>query len=365
MRENTPRHAPTCNHLPCHPVECILPPHMLEAIRLRGDAEMREMCDDMEKESATFRAERQAAVPAQSFLAAPLIDEESTLEPKREVYDAEEGFSLPGKRVRQEGDEPTEDTAVDEAYDGAGDTYRLYADVYRRDSLDGQGMPLVSSVHVRRGFNNAFWNGQQMAYGDGDGVIFKPLTGSLAVIGHELSHGVVQFSGGLVYRDQSGALNESFADVFGALVSQYKSGQSAAEAPWLIGAEILGPNIQGEALRSMKAPGEAYDDALLGKDPQPFHMDLFVNTFQDNGGVHINSGIPNHAFYLLAQYLGGNAWEKAGHIWYDTMQAIDNPHATFADWADRTVEMARDRFGVGSLEALYTRRAWRLVGVSL
>ena len=101
------------------------------------------------------------------------------------------------------------------------------------------------------------------------------------------------------------------------------------------------------------------------RDPQPYHMDLYVNTSSDNGGVHINSGIPNHAFYLLSNYLGGNAWEKAGHIWYDTMQAINNPFATFADWADKTVEMARDRFGPGSFEMLMTRRAWKLVGVSV
>ncbi|MEM7352890.1 MAG: M4 family metallopeptidase, partial [Acidobacteriota bacterium] len=283
----------------------------------------------------------------------------------RTIFDAKKRATLPGTAVRSEGDPPTGDDQVDAAYDGSGDTYKLYFEQYQRDSLDGEGLPLKSSVHVRRDFNNAFWDGQQMAYGDGDGVIFTPLASSLSVCGHELSHGVVQFSGGLVYRDQSGALNESFADVFGVLTEQYKKGQSAAEASWLIGAEILGPNIQGDALRSMKAPGTAYDDPVLGKDIQPFHMDNYNNTTSDNGGVHINSGIPNQAFYLLAQYLGGNAWEKAGHIWYDTMQEINNPQATFSEWADKTVEVARTRHGNGSREAILTRRSWKLVGINV
>jgi Zn-dependent metalloprotease len=133
-------------------------------------------------------------------------------------------------------------------------------------------MTLVSSVHVRRRFNNAFWNGQQMAYGDGDGMLILPSTRSLSVIGHELSHGVVQFSGGLIYQDQSGALNEHCADVFGALVVQRQLNQLSAEASWLVGDNIFAEGVTGEALRSLRAPGTAYDDDLLGKDPQPFHM---------------------------------------------------------------------------------------------
>ncbi len=350
---------------PAHPVQCILPPHMLESVRMRGDARLRKMCDTLDRVAREAREAREAAAPPDSFRAARRVAVSARPAIERTVYDAGKKATLPGTRVRGEGDPPTGDAQVDEAYDGAGDTYRLYFEQYQRDSLDGEGLELKSSVHVRRNFNNAFWNGEQMAYGDGDGTLFKPLTGSLAVVGHELSHGVVQFSGGLIYQDQSGALNESFADVFGALTEQYKKGQGAAEADWLIGAEILGPEITGEALRSMKAPGTAYDDRLLGKDPQPYHMDFYVTTNSDNGGVHINSGIPNHAFYLTAQYLGGKAWEKAGHIWYDTMQEISNPHATFADWADKTVEKARARFGTGSLEAILTRRAWKLVGIGV
>ncbi len=333
---------------------------MLESIELRGNEEQRKFAAAAAAVAAEYRAERVAQAPAGGFTIAAV--NAACDGPKREVYTAKNSDQLPGDLVRSEGDPPSGELAVDQAYDGAGDTYSLYSEQYGRDSLDGSGLKLVSSVHVSQGLDNAFWNGAQMAYGDG-GMIFKPLTGSLAVIGHELSHGVVQYCGGLVYRDQSGALNESFADVFGALVDQRKAGQTAAEASWLIGAEILLDDVSGDALRSLKAPGTAYNDDVLGKDPQPFHMADYANTTSDRGGVHVNSGVPNHAFYLLAQYLGGYAWEKAGQIWYDSMQALNNPHATFADWAAQTVASARDLYGVGSMEAIFTRRVWRLVGV--
>ena len=352
------------NHHFCHPIQCIVPPHLSESIKLRGDAQQKQMIDEMEVQASNFRAARLAA--PSSFLAAKAIGPNAGLQgPDRKVYDAQNTFTLPGQLVRSEGEPRVPgDDAVNEAYRGAGATYRLYRKAFKRDSLDGNGMPLISTVHVGNSYNNAFWNGSQMAYGDGDGVIFQKFT-ELSVIAHELSHGVVQFSGGLIYQDQSGALNESFADVFGSLTLQYRRRQRPHRASWLVGEGILGPNINGEALRSMKAPGTAYDDALLGVDPQPFHMDNYVVTSSDHGGVHINSGIPNHAFYLLSNYLGGRAWRKPGKIWYDTMQQINNPHCTFVQWADKTVEVARTLFGPGSREVMFTRRAWKLVGISV
>lgn len=350
---------------PRHPIQCIVPPLMLESMKLRGDARVRKMAGDLEKQGSDFRNARIAAVPSYESMVAPTLAPPKSAKPDREVYDAQNKSQLPGQLARDESTRASKDKSVNNAFNGAGDTFNLFWDNYRRNSLDNQGMTIMSTVHYRRNYNNAFWNGQQMAYGDGDGRLFLDFTRDRSVIGHELSHGVVQFSGGLIYSDQSGALNESFADVFGALTVQYKKGQTPAEADWLIGENILGPEVSGVGLRSMKAPGTAYDDPLLGTDPQPYHMDLYVTTSQDNGGVHINSGIPNHAFYLLSNYLGVAAWEKPGRIWYDTMQQINNPNATFADWADTTVMVAGDLFGLGSMEQKYTRRAWKLVGISV
>ena len=216
------------------------------------------------------------------------------------VYDAQNDLSLPGKLVRGEKEKKSKDASVDGAYDGSGKTYDFYLKVFTRNSIDGQGMRLDSTVHYRRNFNNAFWNGQQMVYGDGDGEIFNRFTKSLDVIGHELTHGVTQFTAGLVYQDQPGALNEHMSNVFGSLVKQRAKKQTAKQADWLIGEGLFTNKINGVALRSMKAPGTGYNDPLIGKDPQPDHMSKYVKTAKDNGGVHINSGIPNKAFCDLA-----------------------------------------------------------------
>ena len=345
---------------------CILPPHMVDAIKLRGNPQLQKRMAAMERVAASVRSKR-ATRKLGKWVIAEAVPGASAekLKPDRRVYDGENRGSLPGTPARFEGDLASDDRIVNQAFNGAGDIFKLLADVYGRNSVDDQGMQLVSTVHHRRDYNNAFWDGEQMAYGDGDGEYFKAFTNSLSVIGHEFSHGVVQFSGGLIYQDQSGALNESLADVFGALTVQYKKKQTPAAANWLIGDGILGPAVNGVALRSMKAPGTAYEDDNLGKDPQPYHYDHYVNTSSDNGGVHINSGIPNHAFYLFAQYLGGYAWEKAGLVWYEALRGINNPHATFADWAEETMVAARSEFGEKSREALLCRRSWKLVGIDI
>ncbi|MGH6922427.1 MAG: M4 family metallopeptidase [Propylenella sp.] len=347
-----------------NPICCIIPPHMVETLAMRGDKKIRAMAHSLLEQNKQVREERAEMPLAPAALAAALPPPATTRNLRRAIHNGGKKTTLPGKLVRSEGQPPTGDKNVDEAYDGAGEVYDLYFKEFGRDSLDNGGLKLVSTVHHRRGYNNAFWNGLQMVYGDGDGRIFRTFT-ELSVIGHEMSHGVVQFSGGLVYQGESGALNESFADVFGALTVQRKAGESASQADWLIGKGILGPTIKGTALRNMKAPGTAYDDALLGKDPQPYHMDFFVRTTGDNGGVHINSGIPNHAFYLYSQLVGGNAWDKPGKVWYDAMQVINNSTATFNDWAQQTMESAIKLFGLGAIETLYLRRAWKLVGISV
>jgi len=276
----------------------------------------------------------------------------------RRLHDARNGTTLPGVLVRDEGAPPTGDVSVDEAYDGFGATDALFRGEYGRMSVDDAGAPLLGTVHYGRAYDNAFWDGDQMVFGDGDGEIFGRFTASLSVIGHELTHAVVEFTAGLVYRGQSGALNESVADVFGALVEQRAAGQSADEASWLIGEGLFTEAVQGRALRSMSAPGTAYDDDVLGKDPQPAHMDDYVETTQDNGGVHLNSGIPNKAFHLVATGIGGNAWELAGRIWYETLLADLSPRATFEQFARATVAVAENHDA-----ADVVRDAWQSVGV--
>lgn len=282
----------------------------------------------------------------------------------RSIYDAQGKMLLPGMPARLEGQAATGDPAVDEAYDALGASYDFFWKVLGRHSIDNQGFALIGSVHYGQDYENAFWNGAQMVFGDGDGEIFERFTRSLDVIGHELTHGVIESEAGLVYANQSGALNESISDVFGVLIKQHVLGQTAEQADWLIGADLLTPKVNGVGLRSMAHPGTAYDDPLLGKDPQPAHMREFVITQEDNGGVHINSGIPNRAFYLAAQKFGGFAWEKAGRIWYDTLcdKGLSS-EASFEEFAGLTVVHARKRFGAA--DAKQIERAWSEVGVVL
>ncbi len=225
--------------------------------------------------------------------------------PQRFIHDQRNGADMtPGPVVRAEGQPPVDDPAVNQAYDNFGDTYKFYWEVLHRDSIDDQGMPIHGMVHFDTDYNNAFWDGEgHMWFGDGDGTLFSDFTNSLDVIGHELTHGVTQYTANLAYSGQSGALNESLSDVFGSLVEQYAKQQTVEQADWLIGAEVVGPQL-APALRSMKAPGTANQ-----YDKQPEDMDGFVVTNRDNGGVHTNSGIPNRAFYLTAD---GPRWLRVG-----------------------------------------------------
>ena len=355
-----------CNHAQHNPIFCILPPYILDSIVKNGSAEQRRAALETLMVDQTFRAMRAAAPSPAASTRRRKSATAGTPQKQRTIHSAQNQQMLPGVIVRSEGSPASGDIVVNEAYDGLGATYDFYAQIFDRDSIDDEGLPMVATVHYDRGYNNAFWNGAQMVFGDGDGRLFNRFTASLDVIGHELAHGVTEDESGLVYLFQPGALNEHFSDVFGSLIKQYHLQQSAAQADWLIGAELLAPGIQGVALRSMSAPGTAFDDPVLGKDPQPAHMKNFVRTYQDNGGVHINSGIPNHAFYLIATNLGGFAWEKAGHIWYETLRdSAMRSNTGFKRFARLTHNTAKRLYGNNSVEAAAVVDGWKSVGIKV
>ncbi|NUQ85409.1 MAG: M4 family metallopeptidase [Anaerolineales bacterium] len=341
---------------------------MLEKIATNGTEAQRNLAIETLKASERMRGQRRALM---DFSAAAFRVAAAGAGKERIVYDAKNGTSLPGTPVRKEGDPPSSDVAVNEAYDGSGVTYDLFKDIYDRNSIDNNGMRMDSTVHYRKGYDNAFWNGEQMVYGDGDEDLppaerlFNRFTIAIDIIGHELTHGVTQFEAKLVYSFQPGALNESMSDVFGSLVKQRHLNQTAAEADWIIGAGLLTENVNGVGIRSMKEPGTAYNDPVLGKDPQPGHMKDYVNTVSDNGGVHINSGIPNRAFYITATELGGYAWEKAGQIWYVTLRDKLGTNSQFQDCANLTYAVAADLFGAGSLEQMAVKKGWAEVGINV
>jgi len=340
----------------------IVPPHLLTRLAALSDARL----------STASQAARHALLELDPLLR---VRSEALRAPvrrgsavvgslTRRIADAGGREELPGNLVRAEGAAATGDAATDEAYDGLGSTYRLFSEEYGRASIDGAGKPLEATVHYGTTYDNAFWDGERMVFGDGDGEIFGRFTASLTVISHELTHGFTQYSTNLEYQGQSGALNESLSDVFGVLVEQRELGPDAADASWLVGAGIFTAQVEGEALRSLKAPGTAYDDDVLGRDPQPATMADYVETTSDNGGVHINSGIANHAFYLAATSLGGRAWEGAGRLWYDTVLSGSIPSkCDFRTFARATVDTSTQRFGADSREAQAVSGAWAAVGV--
>jgi Zn-dependent metalloprotease len=282
---------------------------------------------------------------------------------RRKVYDAQNTHRLPGRLVRSERLSRSFDVEADEAFDGSGATYDFFANVFGRSSIDGHGMPIVSTVHYGASFENALWNGEQMVYGHADGRIFKRFTASVDVIGHELTHAVTQHTAALGYHGQTGALNEHLSDTFGMMVKQYLLGQNANESDWLIGKGIFGPAVKGLAVRSMAAPGTAYDDPILGRDPQPSHMRDYVETTEDNGGVHINSGILNHAFYRAAIAIGGKPWEVLGWIWYIALTERLRPEADFADFVQATVDIAGELYGNGGHVQRTVYDAWAQGGL--
>jgi len=336
----------------------IIPPHILKYILEKGNTHIREVAFKSLVGFEKIRGQRQA-------LGAYYVAKSMGTKCIR-VYDLKHGTDgdLPGILVKSPS--RSKDPAVKEAYKGANATYALYSDIYTRNSIDDKGMCLDSSVHYGTEFDNAGWNGQQMIYGDGDGVYFNRFTIAIDVIGHELTHGVTEYEAGLEYHDQPGALNESMSDVFGTIVKQRALKQKVDDADWLIGEGLLTKMVKGKALRSMKDPGTAYDDPnTIGTDPQPAHMKDYVKTTEDEGGVHINSGIPNRAFYLAAMEIGGYSWEKTGQIWYVTLCDALKPTSDFKTAAKRTYEVAGTLFGVGSEEQKAVFNGWAGVGIKI
>jgi Zn-dependent metalloprotease len=293
-------------------------------------------------------------------MAAPTLPGASS----RVVHSANNTETLPGEVVRSDGDPPVDDLAVDEAFDSSGQVLDLFQSQFGRRSIDGRGGTVSITVHYGRDYDNAFWDGSQLVFGDGDGQIFERFTKPMDVMAHEFTHGVTQFTVGLAYQDQPGALNESISDVFASMAKQRMLDQSAAEADWLIAEGLFKPGINAKALRSMREPGTAYDDPQIGRDLQVGSMADYVHTYEDSGGVHINSGIPNRAFTLAALEIGGASWEKAGQVWYDTLvNGQLSSQAGFESFAQVTVSSAGRLFTNDPSIAEKIRSAWVEVGV--
>lgn len=294
-----------------------------------------------------LRARRMAPIPV------PHIDGET-----RNIHDAQNMTHIPGKEARAEGDPESKDVAVNEAFDALGATYKFYKEVFGRDSIDGKGMLMLGIVHYDKDLDNAYWDSTEMVFGDGQ--YFNRFTADLSVPGHELTHGVTEHTANLDYQNQPGALNEHISDAFGAMIEQYTYQQTADKAHWLVGELLTQGKIKGRALRDMLNPGTAYDDPIIGKDDQPAHMKNLYTGWQDNGGVHINSGIPNKAFATACIMMGGFSWETIGRVWYDVLVNHCKYDTKFQEFADMTYASA-----VGPDQQNAIAAGWAAVGITV
>lgn len=281
------------------------------------------------------------------------------------LYDAQHQKTLPGTPILH----PTAggNDAECRAFKYATETLKVFKDVFNRDSLDGNGMSIGSTVRFGEDFNNGYFNGEEMVYGEGDGKSFSDFTADIEVIAHELTHGMTASISNLVYQGQSGALNEHISDVFGTIVKQHYFQHDVASANWKMGENVmLGDAF---AIRNMEFPGTAYvDHPILGTDPQPNSLANAWNNeiTPDNADPHLYSGVANRAFCLTAKQLGGNSWEKAGQIWYQLQFKLGSTE-TFQSFAEKSVDVAKTLYPAAgsdlSPEAAAVMTAWRTVDV--
>ncbi|MGA9118325.1 MAG: M4 family metallopeptidase [Bacteroidota bacterium] len=246
----------------------------------------------------------------------------------------------------------TDATSVSAQYN-AGVVYNFYRTVFGRNSIDDNGMTIYSIIHVTQNgqaMDNAFWSGSVMCYGDGN-TSFKPLAGGFDVAAHEMTHGVTQHTANLVYQDQSGALNESMSDVFAAVVDS---------ANWTIGEQVIKDftSFPSGSLRDLSNPHNGGSEGTAAW--QPATMAEFVSTTQDNGGVHVNSGIPNNAFYRVATAIGRS---PAAAVWYRALTHYLTSSAKFVDARIATEAAAKELYGNSSAELTAVQNAWDAVGV--
>ncbi len=241
------------------------------------------------------------------------------------------------------------------AHTNSGLAYEYFRTVHGRNSINGLGGDVISFINVAddngQSMDNAFWNGQYMFYGNGAQAFNKPLARSLDVGGHEMSHGVIQETAGLEYQDESGALNESFADVFGAMIDR---------SNWILGEDVVNPAVfPTGALRDMQDP---HNGGTSLNDPgfQPKHVNEQYSGTNDNGGVHINSGIPNHAFYLFAT---ATSKETAEQVFYRALANYLTKSSNFIDMRIAVVRAATDLHGAGSAEVTAAESAFTAVGI--
>ena len=363
----TELHAPGAGDFYRHQEHCgcgcfIVPQSVMErfARDRKLTVEQRQHFVDAVKLERQWRDARAAtaklAQMSQSVLRTAVSAELAAAPPADLVFDCQHGTTLPGTPIANPG--ASGDASAKRAFDETAAVVKFYQTVFGRNSLDNAGMTLISSIHFSVNYNNAGWTGSQMRYGDGDGNIFIDFTLGNDVIGHELTHGVTQYTTGLNYTNQAGGLNESVSDVFGSMFRQWQANQTVSTADWLIGKEIVGPGATARGytcLRDMANPAAKHCLA-----PQPTKFSQYHNGMDP----HDSSGIPNLAFYKAAMGIGGKSWEKAGQIWYQALTGFaPSPNMKMKAFANRTRKLSGTLFPADPSIKAAVDAAWKAVGL--
>lgn len=302
--------------------------------------------------------EKRSLLNSGDFIAAAPVEKDV----QRLIYSAKHSSDLPGYSITTQAIKKTKDPGPYDAYRTSGIVLDFLSQVLGRNSFDDEGGNLIATVHYQERYDNAFWDGIQMVYGDGDGKYFNSFTNDLEITGHELFHAVTAATAGLDYSGESGALNESYSDVFGSMIKQWKLKQKVEDADWIIGKGLFTKLVKGVGIRKLDAPGTAYDDPVIGKDNTRGNYKNLYKGSSDDGGVHLNSGIPSLAFVTAAKLIGGYSWEKLGVVWYRTLLYL-NSNANFKTAATATIKMAESEFSEDRSIAESIRSGWQQVGV--
>lgn len=313
---------------------------------MKMDAELRKLRTQAMKVTQMAKSLAPAAGVTAAVAPAPAIT----------VFNCNHSQTLPGAQIANPATSP--DVTAKHVFAETSSVAAFYSQVFGRNSVDGVGGTLISSIHFGVGYNNAFWNGSQMTYGDGDGSIFIDFSKGNDVIGHELTHGVTQHSLQLNYTNEAGGLNESMSDCFGSMFRQWEAKQTVDQADWLIGKDIMGPQalkMGYTCLRDMSNPAAKH---CLSPQPTKFSQ------YKPGQDPHVSSGIPNLAFYVTAKAVGGHSWEKVGQIWYKALTGFGpSPNMKMKAFANRTRSVAAQLYPGNTAIAGAVDGGWKKVGL--
>jgi Zn-dependent metalloprotease len=337
----------------------IIPKDVIE--RFAGDkrlsAELRKALSDTALLSDAFRNLRNTArlLTATVKVTGAHLDELAA-SPHVTVYDCNHTSHLPGVPVPAP--ENSTDPTAQRAFNEATRVAEFYKSIFDRNSIDNAGMTILSSIHYTTKFNNAFWNGGQMVYGDGDGELFIDFTNGNDVIGHELTHGVTQHTLDLGYKNDAGGLNESISDCFGSMFRQWEANQDVNSADWLIGKDILGPTAKARGFTCLRNMANPADTSCIAPQPTSYSQ------LHPGMDPHYTSGPPNLAFCVACKAAGGKSWEKVGQVWYTVLTGSGRrPNMRMTIFANQTRQVAKQKYPGDPSVAAAVDKGWKQVGL--